>query len=782
VYLGTQPAIGQNRKLDSIAASFNGVLTTFSLTVNTQSVVPSNVYQLFISLGGVLQDPGVDFTANGNQITFTTAPVSGLSFFGVFQGDSITGTPTIADASITTLKLATGLTITNTAGTAGAPSVTFAGDTNTGIYSPGADQVAITTGGTGRLFIDSSGRLLVGTSTARSNFFGTTLSSLTQTEGTGGSTARGSLSVINNDVSNNPPYVLLGRSGAATLGSNAVVVSGSRLGTLTFHGADGTSFIEAATVAGEVDGTPGSTDMPGRLVFSTTSDGAASPTERLRIDSSGRVGVGTSAPEETVDVNGAITWRGSLNTGKTSAGALDRSGNELRIRAYGATAGTGQLVFRTGGGGGSVDSEAMRIDSSQRVGIGTSVPTDSSGYGTTLDIRGSGTGNGAVIYLRNSDASVTGQIAAYGDGRMDLGTTTAHPLKFFTNNSEKVRITSAGLVGIGTTSPARALDVNGSIQLPSNNALYISGSNNYLYADSSATELASSTQIVFVANGSQRAKIDSSGRLLVGTSSQIDSRAPSIQTANSTGAGIFLGRSDTTITSGEFLGALSFHGYHGSTWGESGGIFCFADADHGSGDYPSRLVFSTTADGAASPTERMRIDRDGHARFSQQNFSADVSSTNYGFVIQAGSQPFINHGITGTSLSTMYVFINGNGVVGTIKTTGSSTQYNTSSDYRLKENVEPITGASDRILQLKPSRFNFIADATKTVDGFIAHEVQEVVPEAISGDKDAVDDNGDPDYQGIDQSKLVPLLTAALQEAIAKIETLEARLTAAGIE
>jgi hypothetical protein len=141
VYLGTQPAIGQNRKLDSIAASFNGVLTTFSLAVNTQSVVPSNVYQLFISLGGVLQDPGVDFTANGNQITFTTAPVSGLSFFGVFQGDSITGTPTIADASITTLKLATGLTITNTAGTAGAPSVTFAGDTNTGIYSPGADQV-----------------------------------------------------------------------------------------------------------------------------------------------------------------------------------------------------------------------------------------------------------------------------------------------------------------------------------------------------------------------------------------------------------------------------------------------------------------------------------------------------------------------------------------------------------------------------------------------------------------------------------------------------------------
>ncbi|MBM4179755.1 MAG: hypothetical protein FJ211_10575, partial [Ignavibacteria bacterium] len=79
-------------------------------------------------------------------------------------------------------------------------------------------------------------------------------------------------------------------------------------------------------------------------------------------------------------------------------------------------------------------------------------------------------------------------------------------------------------------------------------------------------------------------------------------------------------------------------------------------------------------------------------------------------------------------------------------------------------------------------RFNFIADPDKTVDGFIAHEVQDIVPEAIHGEKDAVDDEGNPIYQGIDKSKLVPLLTAALQEAVAKIETLEARLTAAGIE
>jgi predicted esterase YcpF (UPF0227 family) len=98
---------------------------------------------------------------------------------------------------------------------------------------------------------------------------------------------------------------------------------------------------------------------------------------------------------------------------------------------------------------------------------------------------------------------------------------------------------------------------------------------------------------------------------------------------------------------------------------------------------------------------------------------------------------------------------------------------NTSSDYRLKENVTPVSDGITRLQQLKPSRFNFIVDPDKTVDGFLAHEVQTIVPEAITGEKDAVDDDGNPVYQGIDQSKLVPLLTAALQEAIGRIETLE---------
>ncbi len=123
--------------------------------------------------------------------------------------------------------------------------------------------------------------------------------------------------------------------------------------------------------------------------------------------------------------------------------------------------------------------------------------------------------------------------------------------------------------------------------------------------------------------------------------------------------------------------------------------------------------------------------------------------------------------------------------VGTITQSGSSsTSYNTSSDYRLKENIEPMTGSIERLKALKPLRFNFINEVAdergikNKVDGFIAHEAAGVVPEAVTGQKDELDYEGNPEYQSIDQSKLVPLLTSALQEALVKIELLETRLDA----
>jgi hypothetical protein len=112
---------------------------------------------------------------------------------------------------------------------------------------------------------------------------------------------------------------------------------------------------------------------------------------------------------------------------------------------------------------------------------------------------------------------------------------------------------------------------------------------------------------------------------------------------------------------------------------------------------------------------------------------------------------------------------------GSITIGSSSVSYNTSSDYRLKENVVPMEGSLDRVDQLKPSRFNFIGE-DNVVDGFLAHEAAEVVPEAVTGEKDAVDEEGNPVYQGIDQAKLVPLLVGAIQELKAEVEALKQQL------
>jgi phage-related tail fiber protein len=115
--------------------------------------------------------------------------------------------------------------------------------------------------------------------------------------------------------------------------------------------------------------------------------------------------------------------------------------------------------------------------------------------------------------------------------------------------------------------------------------------------------------------------------------------------------------------------------------------------------------------------------------------------------------------------------------VGSISVTTTATAYNTSSDYRLKENIVDLNGAIDRLKALPVHRFNFITDPDTTVDGFIAHEAAAVVPEAVTGTKDEEDEEGNPVYQGIDQSKIVPLLTAALKETIDRIEQLEQQLT-----
>jgi hypothetical protein len=152
-----------------------------------------------------------------------------------------------------------------------------------------------------------------------------------------------------------------------------------------------------------------------------------------------------------------------------------------------------------------------------------------------------------------------------------------------------------------------------------------------------------------------------------------------------------------------------------------------------------------------------------------------VGTRFYNVAYGAGAVEFYRPSSFGPDTNAV-AFRTGSTTVGSISMTGSSTSYNTTSDYRLKENIIDLTDGTERVKQLKPRRFNFIEDPDNTVDGFIAHEADLIVPESVTGEKDEVYPTGEPVYQSMDNAKLVPVLTAALQEAITKIEDLETRI------
>jgi hypothetical protein len=379
-----------------------------------------------------------------------------------------------------------------------------------------------------------------------------------------------------------------------------------------------------------------------------------------------------------------------------------------------------------------------------------------------------------------------GTLSADASG-VSLGSNAAIPLSFSTNNTTRVTVTSAGNVGIGVTVPTQKLQI-------SDGTL----SNFYVapgYNSGSGTLLAvgGSEYLAFATNGlaNERARITSSGQLLVGTSSTSSLARARFEGATSGSGGIIdIARSSTSVSAGSTIGLINFTD---NTATPRVGALIIAEGEDtwNSNDYPTRLVFSTTADAASSPTERMRVSSDGslyiggiiNTLVSNTISSAYLGDT--GRWVYNGKSTVsvldINQTFDDTDARNAVRFYRNETEVGSISVSTTATAYNTSSDYRLKENVVPLIGAADRINQLQVHRFNFIADPGKTVDGFLAHEAQAVVPECVTGEKDAVDADGNPVYQGIDQSKLVPLLTAALQEALQKIEDLEGRLTAAGL-
>jgi hypothetical protein len=285
-------------------------------------------------------------------------------------------------------------------------------------------------------------------------------------------------------------------------------------------------------------------------------------------------------------------------------------------------------------------------------------------------------------------------------------------------------------------------------------------------------------------------KIDSSGNVGIGTTSPTTNYTNTVHVHSATsGASVHLTDSGSGSTASDGLEVFQY-GNDGYIWERSSGT----------------LRFGTSA------TERMRIDSSGNLLVGITSLPAYSVSTGTHFAYKRDTGAliatqstsgwanfYIGNNTGGGNAAMSFRYAGGN--VGSIYINTSSTSYNTSSDYRLKEDVQPMSGSIDRVKALNPVNFAWKEDGTR-VDGFLAHEAAEVVPEAVSGEKDAMtteeyevtpavlDDDGNvvteavmgerevPDYQGIDQSKLVPLLTSALQEAIAKIEDLETRLAA----
>jgi hypothetical protein len=345
--------------------------------------------------------------------------------------------------------------------------------------------------------------------------------------------------------------------------------------------------------------------------------------------------------------------------------------------------------------------------------------------------------------------------------------------KINADTSDGLKLTSdtSGVVDIQSAGTTK-MTVGSTIDVQGNELVLDADADTSIHADTD-------DQIDFKIGGTDRLTISSTGKV---TSTQTGGASNfEIQTtADSTlGSDLTLYQNSSSPADNDIISFISFAGNDSggtkNTYSQIRGVA--NDVTDGTED--GFITFFTQVNGTLS--EKMRITEDDvliGSTSTNESERLHVAHTGGG-VVSLMRTP--NSGNT-----SIIIFRNANGNVGSVTTNGSSTAYNTSSDYRLKENVEYSFDATSRLKQLKPCRFNFKADTDTTLDGFLAHEVSDIVPEAITGTKDATkvedvyDDDGNVtgtetviDAQSIDQSKLVPLLVKTIQELEARITALE---------
>jgi len=522
---------------------------------------------------------------------------------------------------------------------------------------------------------------------------------------------------------NGDPRITIDASGNFNVGSAATIKAG---GNATFSG--------IVTATSFVGGLPITSGADNRII--TASSASAIQGESNLTFDGGALSQTIDANDEGINItsSGAHSARLKVDTNQSSAddtiffqsarwNSTEVASIHFRAGADTTNKDDGRLTFHTRPSGSSM-AERLRIDESGRIGI------QGAATRALLDVRASGGSNTMLTAVFGANEGQTGgslsdnadKAARVGSYHYDID---EEPFGIFvaSGSNGTNNLTLGG--GTSLMNAATAVSI-------------------YTAANSTTT------------NGTKRLEIDSNGDLGLGISAvPQDSGARTLHIHSTTSGGS--ARAAIRLT----------HADSGSS--ASNGAFIGFDAN------PDFYIFNQE-----SGNIRFGVNGTDEFKISSTNGRLERS---FGGGSGSGSDldgMWFNNDQAATGTFVRFWQTSGGygaNQIGSISHTANNTAYNTSSDYRLKENINAITDAITRLKTLKPSRFNFKTEPSVTVDGFIAHEVT-AVPEAVTGTKDEVDSNGDPLYQGIDQSKLVPLLTAALQEAVTKIETLETKVAA----
>ena len=541
-------------------------------------------------------------------------------------------------------------------------------------------------------------------------------------------------------------------------------------------------------------------------------------TERVRIDGSGNVGIGVT-PVGRLTIQGAAGTNG-INQG---IGLLYSNGTQYGALGLNNSSGWPQLMARAGAGlTFHVNSdllttgEAMRIDSSGNVGIGTSSPasklnvsggnvTVSAGYGIAF--------SGDQTRIMTPEDNIAGALINWASGGI---------CRFVSGSSERMRIDSSGNVGIGTSSPWERVSV------PFNSGIAL-GSSAYSFKiqRSSVGELittfsdtydASTARIDFTmrsGSASQNTPLSilGSGNVGIGTTSpgaRLEVAGSSrVTNATQTNSAILITSADATGSNGISLEA-SYYGSGGYgpikllTGGSermrisSGGVvqvqsgnefrlYRSDNATYGSLKYLTGSgglqINDQNSDGISfvrgGSTESMRLDASGNLLVGTTNTNLWTATTGTGFkyspadaltvAVNSNAVSALILNKTSSSTGNIASFRYNGGDVGTISISSTATTYNTSSDARLKENVAPADDAADLIDAIQVRKFDWKADGSHQRYGFVAQELLEVAPEAVSVPAD------ENEMMGVDYSKLVPMLVKELQSVRARLAMLEGK-------